>query len=169
MTLLQNVSGPTAGQGLALDPAGRYIYAVGAGQDSILTYNVSSSSGLLAQAFTSPMGQPNGAYTITVSPNGKFAYTIENTDYLDSYLIQNGSLTLVGQSLAGINAYQIAIDPTSTFLYAPQFCQYCFPLYTGPANVVNELSIGSTGMVTVVAGSPVASGGAPTGITIISQ
>lgn len=166
LTLLQSVPGPNFGGAIALDPAGNYVYAVGSGTNSILTYSINAASGPLTQVKSSAMLENNGAYTISVSPTGQFAYTIENNNYLVSYSISNGGFTPVGKVYSGIYGDQIAVDPTSSFLYVPQACSNC---PTGTYNVVHEFSIGSTGAITPLSAPSVAAGVTPWGITVTTQ
>lgn len=166
LTLLQSIPGPDSGDGIALDPAGNYLYAVGSGTNSILTYSINAASGLLTQTKSSAMMEKNGAYTIAVSPNGLFAYTIENNNDLVSYSVSNGVFLPVGSVYSGVYGEQISIDPSVSFVYAPQACSFC---QSGVYNVVNEFAIGSTGALTKISGSPVAAGVTPWGITLTSQ
>jgi 6-phosphogluconolactonase len=166
LTLQQTLKGPVQGSQLTLDPAENYLYAVGAGSNSILTYSIDASSGLLTAAKASAMVEKNGAYTVTVSPNGRFAYTIENNNDLVSYTITDGAFTPVGKSYSGVYGAQIAVDPSSSFVYVPQACSFCT---NGPYNVVHEFSIGSTGELTPLPVSTVAAGVTPWGITVTSQ
>ena len=148
-----------------MDPAGNYLYEVGAGYDAILTYSINSTSGMLTLLKSSPMFEQDGAYTISISPNGQFAYTIERNNYLVSYAISNGGLTQVGKVYSGIYGEQIGVDPSSSFVYVPQACSNC---PGGVYNVVNELSIGSTGALTPLSASTVPAGVTPWGITMTS-
>jgi 6-phosphogluconolactonase len=166
LTLLQTIAGPDFGFGLAIDPSGSYIYAVGSGTNSILAYSINATTHLLAQPKSSPMAQQNGAYTISISPTGQFAYTIENNNDLVSYALNNGTFTQVGTVYPGVFGEQIGIDPSGSFVYVPQACTGCS---TGVYNVVNEFSVGSTGALTRLPNSPVAAGVTPWGITITSQ
>lgn len=166
LTLMQTIAGPSFGGGIALDPSGSYIYAVGSGANSIFSFAVNASTGMLSLAKMSPMVEQSGAYTISVSPSGQFAYTIEDNNDLVSYSISNGAMTPVGTPYSGIYGQQIAVDPTSGFLYVPQACGYC---PSGVYNVVHEFSLGTTGALTKLNGSPVAAGVTPWGITITTQ
>jgi len=172
---IDNISGAPAllqtvhsgyGGGIALDPAGQYLYAVGSGSNFILTYGIDSVSGLLRLVKSSPMVKQNGAYTISVSPNGQFAYTIENNNDLVSYAIKSGDFIPVGKTYSGVYGDQIAVDPSGSFVYVPQSCSNCF---SGVYNVVNEFSIGNTGALTPLSESAVAAGVTPSGITVTSQ
>ena len=169
LTLRQTLKGPIQGLQLALDPAENYLYAVGAGTNSILTYSIDASSGLLTAAKSSAIVGPNGALTITLSPTGQFAYTIEGnttTFNLVSYALSNGSFTSVGNVYPGVYGEQIAVDPSGRFVYVPQACSFC---PSGLYNVVHEFSIGSTGALTPLPVSTVAAGVTPWGITVTSQ
>lgn len=166
LALLQTTVGPSLGSGIALDPDGKYLYAVGSGDTSILVYRINASTGLLTATSSSPMAEQHGAYTISISPNGKFAYTIENNNDLVSYAINNGVFTPVGSVYAQIYGDKIGIDPSGSFVYVPQACSAC---PSGVYDVVHEFSIGSTGALTKISGEPVAAGTTPWGIAFTTQ
>jgi 6-phosphogluconolactonase len=156
-------------QQLALDPAEDYLYEVGSNTDSILSYSIDLTSGMLKLAKSSPRAEKFGALAITISPSGLFAYTIEsdnNTFNLVSYSISNGEFTPVGKVYPGVYGAQIAVDPSGSFVYVPQACSSC----PGSAyNIINEFSVGSTGALTPLSVPTVAAGVTPWGITVISQ
>jgi 6-phosphogluconolactonase (cycloisomerase 2 family) len=167
LTLVQTIAGTSlTTAGLALDPHGTYLYAVGSGANSIQAYSVNASTGLLTLAGSSPLVEHNGAYTISISPTGLFAYTIENSNELVSYALNNGVFTPTGTVYAQVYGNEIGIDPSGSFVYVPQACSYC---ETGAYNVVNAFSIGSTGALTKIPGSPVAAGTTPWGIATTTQ
>jgi 6-phosphogluconolactonase len=168
LTLIQTIAVHLAVGGIALDPHGTFLYAVGpaTGANSILAYTINASSGMLTLARASPMTEPNGAYTISISPTGQFAYTIENNNDLVSYALNNGVFTSVGAVYSQVYGQKIGIDPSGSFVYVPQACSNC---PSGVYNVVNEFSIGSTGALTRIPGSPVAAGTTPFGIAITTQ
>jgi DNA-binding beta-propeller fold protein YncE len=154
--------------GIARDPHGTYLYAVGpaTGANSILAFSINASTGLLTLAHSSPMVEPNGAYTISISPTGQFAYTIENSNDLVSYVLNDGVFTPTGSVYLEVYGQKIGIDPSGSFVYVPQACSNC---PSGVYNVVNEFSIGSNGALTKIPGSPVAGGTTPWGIAITTQ
>ena len=168
LTLVQTIAGPSDpnAYGIAFDPHETYLYAVGSGTNSIETYGINASTGLLTPAGSSPMMEQNGAYTIAISPTGQFAYTIENNNDLVSYTLSNGVFKPVGSVYAQVYGSQIGIDPSGSFVYVPQACSNC---PGGAYNVVNEFSIGSTGALTKIPGSPVAAGTTPWGIAFTTQ
>lgn len=166
LTLVQTIAGPSSLGGIALDPHGTYLFAVGAGNNSILAYSIDASSGLLTPAGSSPMVEQDGAYTLSISPTGQSAYTIENNNDLVSYKLNNGVFTPIGSVYAQVYGERIGIDPSGSFVYVPQACSNC---PSGVYNVVNEFSIGSTGALTKIPGSPVAAGTTPWGIAFATQ
>jgi len=112
------------------------------------------------------MVEHNGAYTLSVSPTGQFAYTIENNNDLVSYSLDSGVFKAVGSVYAQVYGEKIGIDPSGSYVYVPQACSNC---PSGVYNVVNEFSIGSTGALTKIPGSPVAAGTTPWGIAFTTQ
>jgi hypothetical protein len=166
LTLLQTLPLDVGGA-LAMDPAGSYLYTVGS--NSILSYSIDPVSGLLKLATSSPIVGKSGALTIALSPNGRFAYTLEGnnpTFELVSYAVSNGSFTSIGKVFPGMWGFQIAVDPSGSFVYMPLACSFC---PDGVYNVIYEFSIGSTGALTPLPGSPVPGGVTPLGITVTSQ
>jgi 6-phosphogluconolactonase len=166
LTLVQTVAAPLSVGDIALDPHGTYLYAVGPAANSLQTYTVNASTGLLRLTGVSPMLEHSGAYTISISPTGLFAYTIENNNDLVSYALDSGVFTPVGSVYAHVYGQRIGIDPSGSFVYVPQACGNCA---SSVSNYVNEFSIGPTGALTQIPGSPVAAGTTPWGIAFTTQ
>lgn len=165
LTLLQTTTGPWV-TAIALDPHGTYLYAAGARTNSFLVFSINASTGLLTPAGSFPMAQRNTAYTISISPSAKFAYTIENNNDLVSYALKNGVFTPIGNVYSHVYGQRIGIDPSEKFLYVPQACGNC----PGAASdIVNEFSIGRKGALKKIPGSPVAAGRTSWGIAITTQ
>lgn len=112
------------------------------------------------------MVKQSGAFAISVSPTGQFAYTIENDNYLVSYVLTKGVFKPVGSVFAHVYGMKIGIDPSGSFVYVPQACSNC---PGGAYNVVHEFSIGSSGALTQISGSPVAAGKTPWGIAFTTR
>lgn len=165
LSLVQTVTGIGSGAGGALDPGGNFFYVADATKNVILAYSINASTGMLTLADTSPMAL-GASYTLAVSPTGQFAYTIENTTNLVAYSINNGVFKSI-QTTTGLFALKLTVDPSGSFVYAPQACSANCP--GGVYNVVSEFAIGSTGALTSISGSPVTTGITPTGITITTQ
>jgi 6-phosphogluconolactonase len=161
LSLVTTIPGPGFGNGLAVDPAGTFLYAAGSGNNSILTYAVNASTGALTFSFGSPMALQNGSFALVLDPAGPFAYTVENGASVVGYRLQTGRFTSLGESFSGaLGTQQLAIDPTGSFLYAPQ---------TGNLNDISGFQISQSGSLTAIAGSPFASGSQPLSVTIIPK
>jgi 6-phosphogluconolactonase len=158
LTLLSTVAGPRLCDTLAVDPAGTFLYAVGAGANSVWAYALNSSTGAVAPAASSPLQVQDGAYTIAIVPSGKFAYTVESGLYVVGYNLENGVFTGLGAPYPGaLGTQYLTIDPSGTYLYAPQ---------TGSDNDVTGFQISASGELTTIPGSPTPSGGWPYSLTI---
>lgn len=159
LTLVSTVTGPAQGDGLALDPSGSLLYAVGPGSNFIDSYSINSSTGALTAAQSSPLALQNGAYTIIIDPAGKFAYTVENSEDLVAYSLSNGTFTTIANYSGALGTLQLAIDSTGTFLYAPQ---------TGTDNNVNGFQIGVSGTLSNL-GTPAPAQQWPMSVTLVSE
>jgi 6-phosphogluconolactonase (cycloisomerase 2 family) len=147
--------------GLAVDPAGAFLYSVAAGPAQFQALTINATSGAIALGPTSPMALPNGSYTISLDPTGRFAYTVENSQYLVAYSVSNGVMTsLHSSSSAALGSSQLAIDPSGSFVYA---------LQTSTLNNVTGFRINPTGTLSALPSSPTPSGGWPFSMTITSQ
>ncbi len=166
LTLVQTIVGPGGLGTVAFSPDGKYLYAVGSSNNSILVYSVNASSGQLTPAGSSPMVEKDGAFTISIAPNGKFAYTIENNNDLVSYALRKGVFTAIGSVYSHVYGQRIGIDPKGKFLYVPQACGNCSSQIH---DVVHEFSIGRTGELKKISGSPVSAGVTPWGIAFSTR
>ena len=166
LTLVQTIAGPGGLGTVALDPRGKFLYAVGSSNNSILVFSVNAFTGLLTLAASSPMVEKDGAFTISIAPNGKSAYTIENNNDLVSYALIKGVFTPIGSVYSRIYGQRIGIDPKGKFLYVPQACGNCS---SQVHDVVHEFSIGRTGVLKKIAGSPVNAGVTPWGIAFTTR
>jgi len=169
LTLLQTIPSQIISGGMALDPGNRYLYA--AEYNLLKAYAIDPASGLLSLAKSTPMATTpltiqTIAYTIALSPNGNFLYTIENNNDLVSYAVTNGAFAPVGTIFSGVYGQKIAVDPSGSFVYVPQACSNC---PSGVYNVIHQFSIGKTGALTPLSPSTVAAGVTPWSITVTSQ
>ena len=161
LQLVTSIPGPAQAGGLALDPSGTLLYAVGAGSNSINTFTISSSTGAITASTPSSLELQDGAYTISIHPSGRFAYTVEAGQKLVAYGLQNGMFTSLNSIYSGaLGSMQLAIDPSGAFIYAPQ---------TGSSNNVTGFRIDASGTLTALPGSPTMTGQQPMSVTIISQ
>jgi 6-phosphogluconolactonase len=156
---------------LAVDPSGSVLYtnnggAIPPGQfsgpGSISAFTVNSTTGALTPVAGNPLPL-SAANGITIDPSGKFLLLTESSfspvvNGVSVYPINKttGVLgTLVAGSpfaTGGTNAFSVSIDPTGQFVYVGN---------DQSANVSEFTLNSTTGVLTPVAGSPVAAGNSP--------
>jgi hypothetical protein len=81
--------------------------------------------------------------------------------------LNNGVFTPIGAVYSQVYGQSIGIDPSGSSVYVPQACNVSCP--GSVPNAINEFSIGATGALTKISGSPVAAGIAPFGIAFVTQ
>jgi 6-phosphogluconolactonase len=149
---------------LAIDSAGKFLYVSNVGAHTIGIYAIDSSKGTLTQTAGSGVFTGFGASAMKLSPSGKFLYVVNSSSgVLVGYAVDGttGNLTQLPKSPfpTGINAlaspFAITIDSAEKFLYVANLQEGSFGGFT----------IDSTsGDLTVIAGSPFATGVSPSGI-----
>jgi Lactonase, 7-bladed beta-propeller len=125
----------------------KYLY-IPFSNGTVYGYAIDGTTGALTSVPNSPYTVPGGT-SITVNPAGTFLFVSDNvTGGISVFSISatDGSLTAVGSPFAsGIRAAQLTTDGLGDYLYATAG--------TGGAQVA-AMSIGSTGALTLVPGSP---------------
>jgi 6-phosphogluconolactonase (cycloisomerase 2 family) len=105
----------------AVDPSGRFAYALGATSNTISAYAINATTGQLTQV-GSPLATGELPQSITIDPSGKFVYVANQTsNNISAYTINGdtGALTPVPSSpfTSGLDPGSVAIDPTGRFAY----------------------------------------------------
>jgi 6-phosphogluconolactonase (cycloisomerase 2 family) len=142
-----------AGVVQAVDPSGRFAYALGATGNTISAYTINATSGQLNQVTGSPWATGDIPQSITVDPSGKFVYVANQTsNNISAYTINGdtGALTAVTGSPfpSGDDPGSVVIDPTGRFAYVNN-------LNDSPGGDVSGYTISpTTGALTAMAGSP---------------
>ena len=116
--------------GLAVDPAGKFLYVNNFNANSVSAFQIDSATGALTPApgFTTPTGQtPIG---LLADPNGKFIYVADHmSSTVSAYQVDasTGALSRLSGPVAGaatcgstchLNPLRMAIDPKDRFLFA---------------------------------------------------
>ncbi len=149
----------------AVDPSGRFAYAVGATSNTISAYTINATTGQLTQVSGSPWATGELPQSITIDPSGKFVYVANQTsNNISAYTINGdtGALTPVPSSPfpAGDDPGSVAIDPTGRFAYANN-------LDDSPGGDVSGYTINpTTGALTLMPGSPFLVGSGAFGLAI---
>ena len=148
---------------LKVDPSGQWLVAVDL-SPAAYVFSINTSSGLLTQqgnALGLDIGSPN---RIVFTPNNGLMYVSLGTGGVDicTFNSATGVVTKTNQILtpkAASNADQgLAVDPSGKYLFVTE---------TG-ASAVRVLSIGTTGALSEVSGSPFATGLGPSAVMVDS-
>jgi 6-phosphogluconolactonase (cycloisomerase 2 family) len=141
----------TGPDSLAVDPTGAVLYTANSSA-SVSAFTVNSSTGVLTPVAGNPQAITPYSY-ISIDPQGKFLFVTENTGVavypIDLATGALGTPAAGSPFAAGSAPYSVSIDPTSQFVYVGN---------DGSANVSEFTLDGTTGVLTAVPGSPVATG-----------
>jgi len=133
---------------LAMDPAGKFLYAPDASSNQIVGFSISTSSGALTPIPGSPFPAGMPPLEVAVDPSGKFLY--ESGGGISGFTIDSstGALTLIPGSpfstLGSGDVDGLAFHPSGKFLYAAAFSTSKIAAYSIDT---------TTGVLTAVAGS----------------
>jgi len=170
--LTQMIGSPFAAgsdtRSIAVDPSGKFLYAANATSDNVSAYTINATTGVLTQITNSPFALPAEAaepQSIAVDPATKFVFVGSSAASNVSALTINpttGALTAVaGSPFANPGGADIGItvDPTDQFVYVSN----------APGTGIGSVSgytIGSTGVLTLINGSPFVAGTTSTAVAV---
>lgn len=146
---------------LAMAPSGRTLYATVQGTDQVVSFSVRQNGRLTSPASVSSGGtNPRG---VAVSPDGRFVYVTNGTrdpavpGTLATFAVTDrGGLRLLRSVGIGRFGSGITISPDGRFLYAE----------SQATNQIHAYQRGPDGLLTELAGSPIASPNDPEGIVV---
>jgi 6-phosphogluconolactonase len=139
---------------LVMDPAGSYLYVMNIGSNNISVFSIDSSSGVLSQVVNSPVSVQAPVLNMQLTPSGNFLFVSAaggtTNGLIAAFSVNAGALSPVSTTATdGTNPYGLAIDPSGTYLYVANF---------GPSNSISVFTIGPSGSLAPVQGSPIADG-----------
>jgi 6-phosphogluconolactonase len=164
---------------VAVGPRGKFAYVANQGSSpdfsgTVLGYKIDPSTGALTPIAGSPFPANALPFSVTVDPNGKFAYVANfdsntGSSTVSGYTIEpcTGALTATAGSpfpagrgfpLGFPATASVAVDPTGRFANPP-----------GSGNVSGYKINRSTGALTSIAGSPFHAGTRPISVAIMRQ
>jgi 6-phosphogluconolactonase len=138
---------------LAMDPGGAYLYVANVGSNTLSVFSIDAGSGSLTAIKGSPFPINLGAINMQIAPSGKFLYIsaaiqlnpAQSSGAIGIFSLNAGVPTFVGlTTTADTDPAGIAISPNGSYLYTAN----------AAANSISIYSIGSTGTLTQVTGSP---------------
>ena len=162
------ISSPSS---IAIDPAGKYLYVANYSSNSISAFAIDASTGVLTQITGSPFIVSSVPSTypsfVAVDPTGRFLYVVIINYGISAYSINSttGGLTLIAGSpfangSGSASAGGITISTSGNIAYVAD----------GNSATVNNVYAyridATTGVLTQIAGSPVAAGSYAYSVTI---
>ena len=155
-------SGGTAGDAIAVDPTGKFLYSAGT---NLAAFTINATTGALTAVTGSPYTLPGQSTGITIDPTGKFLYaSLFNATTPDvlTYSLNTTSGALAEIATQGIDGNQgeaLAIASGSkAVVFTPKFAY----VTNSTDKTISEYTItASTGALTAVAGSPLADKNGP--------
>ena len=156
LTPIGTIAAGTDPVSVAVDPAGKFAYAVNSGSNDVSMYTINATTGALAAIGTIAAGADPAA--VAMDPSGKFAYvTNSGSNDVSMYTINatTGALAAIGTIAAGTDPVSMAVDPASKFAYVVNFGSNDVSMYTINSN---------TGSLTLI--GMIAAGLSPTSIAV---
>jgi 6-phosphogluconolactonase len=145
---------------LAIDPTDAYAFVANNSADNIASYALNATTGSLTSITGSPIAAGAAPEALAVDPAGRFVFAANAgaANQVATYAITpaTGVLTLQSSVAADSLPIGIVVDPSGTFVYAVNF----------NSNDISAYTVGATGALTPVAGSPFAVGVQPHSIAI---
>jgi 6-phosphogluconolactonase len=137
---------------LVMDSAGNYLYVANSGSQNISVLSI-GSNGTLSQV-GNPFQVGISPLNMKISPSGNFLYVTGASPqagtpgYIEVLSINTSAaspLKLVAITQPGSSPYGLEISPNGNYLYTANFGD----------NTISEFTIGSNGLLTPIAGSPI--------------
>ena len=152
--------------GLAMDPAGSFLFVGDHMAQAVVPFSV-SSTGALSPVSTLPAAAPsctgschNNPLRVAVHPNSQFVFaTNVQAGTVSTFKVTSGALSSVGEAPTGQHPFGVTLDPSGGFLF----------VVNNVDNTVSAFSVNmSTGMAAPVSGSPFSGNmNQPTDIVVI--
>lgn len=149
---------------LSLTPDGQYLYVANESSKEITGFSI-AADGTLASVLGSPFPSAYDQLGIAVTPNGKYVYTSANGGVPAFSITTDGALTPVPGSPftpRGDDPNSIVVTPDSAHVYVSNYGVFEWEPGEPTNSTVSALSITPNGGLSAIAGSPFATGYAPT-------
>ena len=113
-------------QGIAIDPAGKFVYTANTDDDTISMFTINQTTGILTPTTpaTVPTGYESMPSFVTIDPTGRFLYTSGNASddsTIAMFTINSTTGVLTPTTPATVYTgpipFQITVDPSGKFVY----------------------------------------------------
>jgi 6-phosphogluconolactonase (cycloisomerase 2 family) len=153
-------------RGVAVDPSGRFAYAVNSTDNAVSAYAVTAGTGTLTAITGSPFSTGKGPQAVAVDSTGLFLYVVNScaaspctNGSVSAFTISQstGALTSAGTFAVGNAPQWVSIDPTGRFVY----------VVNNSDSTVSAFAIDRTsGALNAVPLSPFATGQGPAAVAL---
>jgi 6-phosphogluconolactonase len=149
-------------QGIAIDPAGKFVYTANSDDNSISMFTIDAATGLLAPTVPAAVAAGHGPLSVTIDRLGRFAYAANQDDgTISMYSVDSGSGVLLPLTPATVPAgggpFGLTFDPSGKFAYVPD----------NDVNMVSEFTVDpNTGLLSSTTQVAVATGQGPTAVAV---
>jgi 6-phosphogluconolactonase (cycloisomerase 2 family) len=144
---------------MVMNATGSLLFVSNVFSSSISVYSISSQTGALSQIQGSPFSTYSQPGPLAITPSGDFLYTLNGNDssIVGFAVGSSGSLHPLAPLPLTDPPFAVAVDPAGKYLYVTNA-------------TVNALSIfsinASTGALSIVSGTPIATGDAPVAVAV---
>jgi 6-phosphogluconolactonase len=151
-------------QGIAVDPAGKFVYTANSDDNTISMFTINSSTGVLTPTTPPTVAAGWSPLSVTVDPSGKFAYAANQDDGTISMYTINASTGVLTPTTpaavpAGESPFGVTVDPSGKFAYVPNAYSV--------NNTVSQYTVDPvSGVLTPDTPSEVQAGESPTSVAV---
>jgi len=168
-----SVSSGAGTSSVAVDPAGKFLYAANQNSGTISAYVINAKTGALTSVAGAPFLAGGAPFCVTTDPSGKFAYVANrSTNNVSAFTIEaNGGLKQVAGSPfstgngSRLGSISVVVDPSGKFVFVANEGDRTEPTLF-PGGVASFSIEPSTGALTAVQGSPFTAGTNPVFVTV---
>jgi|ERR1022692_3828794 6-phosphogluconolactonase len=152
-------------QGIAIDPAGKFVYTANSDDNTVSMFTIDSGTGLLTPTNPAAVATGWSPLSVTVHPSGKFAYVAnQDDDTVSMYTLNASTGVLTPMTPAAVppggSPFDVTVDPSGKFAYVPD-------AYSQPNNFVSQYTVDSvTGVLTPNTPNAVSAGDSPTSVAV---
>jgi DNA-binding beta-propeller fold protein YncE len=155
--------------GVAIDPAGKFVYVVNSGSDNISAFAIDQATGALTPIADSPFPTGMGPGHMAIDPTGQFAYVANCGNTGNCHVIKPGNvwayvIDSATGALAPVTGSPFAAEMGSAFAAVDPSGQFVYISNIHSGNISAFAIDAASGALTQIPGSPFVAGGGPLGL-----